>query len=180
MNGVFSSGPQVDVAKNLVARLPELSKESKANITIVYELLPQEKTLSVPRNGTAHIRVPLFNVLLIAAWKDEDANKVDVLRRATKELGSIVVQGEKVITEQLEVGYGNYSKQQERTGVESRMLIYLFAGSEDIASPAAGTARSTAKAPGLYAENYARLQKLKKQYDPDLVFFKWNPVTPQE
>ena len=128
MKGVFSSGPQVDVAKNLVSRLPELSKESKANVTIVYELLPKEKTLSVPRNGTAHIRVPLFNVLLIAKWNDttdEDVNKLDVLRRATNELASIVVQGEKVITEQLNIGYGNYSEQQERMGVESCMLIYL-------------------------------------------------------
>jgi hypothetical protein len=118
----------VEVAKNLVSRLPELSKESKANVTIVYELLPKEKTLTVPRNGTAHIRVPLFNVLFIAKWNDstdEDANKLDVLRRATNELASIVVQGEKVITEQHNIGYGNYSEQQERMGVESRMLIYL-------------------------------------------------------
>jgi len=160
MKGVFSSGPQADVAKNLVSRLPELSKESSANITVVYELLPKEKTLSVPRNATAHIRVPLFNVLLIATWNDKDTNKVDVLRRATNELASIVIQGEKVITEQLSIGYGNYNF-------------------EDIASPAAGTAGPTAKAPALFAENYAKLQKLKKQYDPDLVFFKWNPVTPQ-
>ena len=168
----------MDVVKNLVSRLPELAKECKANFTVVYELLAKEKTLSVPRNDTAHIRVPLFNVLLVAAWNDEDTNKVDVLRRATNELGSMVVQGEKVITEQLSIGYGNYSKQQER-GVESRMLIYLFAGGDDITSPAAATAGPTAKAPALFAENYARLQKLKKQYDPDLVFFKWNPISPQ-
>jgi len=30
----------------------------------------------------------------------------------------------------------------------------------------------------LFGENYARLQKLKKEYDPDLVFFKWSPITP--
>ena len=58
-------------------------------------------------------------------------------------------------------------------------IFSLFAGGDDITSPAAATAGPTAKAPALFAENYARLQKLKKQYDPDLVFFKWNPISPQ-
>jgi FAD/FMN-containing dehydrogenase len=30
----------------------------------------------------------------------------------------------------------------------------------------------------LFGENYARLQKIKKEYDPDLVFYKWSPITP--
>ena len=128
MNGVFSSGPKADVARTLVSRLPEISKESSANFTVVYELLPKEKTLSVPINATAHVRVPHFNVLVISTWNDKDTpNKVDVLRSATAELARIVLQGEKVITDQLNTGYGNYSEQQERMCVESRMLIlYTF------------------------------------------------------
>jgi hypothetical protein len=113
MSGVFSSGPQVDTAKNLVSRLPSLSKESNASFTIAYELVPREKTLSVPDNATAHIRGPLFNVLLLSTWTDKDPNKLDVLRNAISELGRIVVQGEKVITEQHNAGYGNYSELQE-------------------------------------------------------------------
>ena len=34
------------------------------------------------------------------------------------------------------------------------------------------------KPESLFGENYARLQELKKKYDPDLVFFKWNPIVP--
>jgi len=143
-----------------VSRLPEISKESSANFTVVYELLPREKTLSVPINATAHVRVPHFNVLVISTWNDKDTpNKVDVLRSATAELARIVLQGEKVITDQLNTGYGNYN-------------------SEDIASPTAGTAGLT-KPQVLFGEGYAKLQKLKKEYDPDVVFFKWNPITPQ-
>jgi hypothetical protein len=110
MSGVFSSGPQVDTAKKLVSRLPSLSKESNANFTIAYELLPKEKTLTVPNNTTAHIRPPLFNVLVLATWTDKDPNKHDVVRNATSELGRIVIQGEKVITEHHNAGYGNYSE----------------------------------------------------------------------
>lgn len=110
MKGVFSSGPQVDIVKKLVSRLPELSKESSASFTVVYELLPREKTLSVPNDATAHNRASLSNVLLLATWSDEDSNKLDVLRSATAELAGIVIQGEKDVTEQVKNGYGNYSE----------------------------------------------------------------------
>ena len=65
MNGVFSSGPQVNAAKNLVSRLPSLSKESNAN-SIVYELLPKGKTLTILNNATAHTRVPQRGLMAIA------------------------------------------------------------------------------------------------------------------
>jgi hypothetical protein len=110
VKGVLSSGPQVNTVKKLASRLPELSKQSSANFTILYELLPREKILSVPNNATAHIRVTQFNVLTAANWEGEDTNKLDVLRSATAELAGIVVEGEKVITEQVKTGYGNYSE----------------------------------------------------------------------
>ncbi len=44
---------------------------------------------------------------------------------------------------------------------------------------ARGSAKAGAYAQNLFGENYARLQKLKKQYDPDGVFFKWNFITPE-
>ena len=100
----------MNTVKKLVSRLPELSKQNSANFTILYELLPREKILSVPNNATAHIRVTQCNVLTVAAWEDEDTNKLDVLRRATAELAGIVVEGEKVITEQVKTGYGNYGE----------------------------------------------------------------------
>jgi hypothetical protein len=125
MKGTLSSGPQVDVAKNLVSRLPELSKESSTKFLVVYELLPLAKTLSVPNSATAHIRGSLFNVLLLATWTDKNPNKLDVLRSATSELARIVKQGEKVTTEQPSIGYGNYGEWQKRMCVKSRMLIYL-------------------------------------------------------
>ena len=44
---------------------------------------------------------------------------------------------------------------------------------------AAMSSGSKAHAQALFGENYARLQKLKQEYDPDLTFFKWCPITPQ-
>ena len=52
--------------------------------------------------------------------------------------------------------------------------------SEEITSAATGTVGTAgAKAATLFGENYARLQKLKKEHDPDLVFFKWSPIAPE-
>ena len=44
---------------------------------------------------------------------------------------------------------------------------------------AVGSSGSKANAKALFGDNYARLQKLKQEYDPDLMFFKWCPITPQ-
>lgn len=114
MNGVLSSGPQLDAAKNLVSRLPNLLKESNTNFTVVYELVSKEKVLTVPNNATAHTRGPLHNVLMLGTWEDKDPNKLDVLRNVVSELGRIVLQGEQVITEDHNSGYGNYSELQEQ------------------------------------------------------------------
>ena len=50
--------------------------------------------------------------------------------------------------------------------------------SEEITSAATQNSVPEIRPEALFGENYARLQELKKKYDPDLVFFKWNPITP--
>jgi hypothetical protein len=102
----------VEVAENLVSRLPEISATSGVNVTVVFELISTRKLLSVPNNATAHIRGPRVSVLLLAQWTDKDANKLDAARRATAELSRIIIQGEKIIPESINTGYGNYSKRQ--------------------------------------------------------------------
>jgi len=157
MKGVFASAPQRDVAEKLVSRLPQLSAESGAQLFVMHELIPTSKMISVPNNATAHIRGARINVLIVSTWESKDPNALDAVRKAANELAGIVVQGEKVIPESLNVGYGNYSP-------------------EEIVSDVPG---SSGKTQALFGENYARLQKLKQVYDPDLVFFKWSPITPQ-
>ena len=46
----------------------------------------------------------------MASWPDRDENKLEAARRATAELGRIVIEGEKSIPESENTGYGNYGK----------------------------------------------------------------------
>ena len=59
------------------------------------------------------------------------------------------------------------------------VLIYLSPVSEEIISADTRNVVPGIKPAAIFGENYARLQELKKKYDPDLMFFKWNPITPQ-
>jgi len=123
LKGVFSSGPQVEVAEKLVSRLPEIVARSGLNVTIVFELISTRKILSVPNDATAHIRGSRASVLLLALWTDKDATKLDAARNAAAELSRIIIEGEKVIPESINIGYGNYSKLQETKYTETRVLI---------------------------------------------------------
>jgi Berberine and berberine like len=53
-----------------------------------------------------------------------------------------------------------------------------MSASEEIVSAAPKSPTSSNGAEALFGENYARLQRLKKEHDPDLMFFKWCPIIP--
>ena len=176
MKGVFSSGLQADVADKLVSRLPQLSAESGINFFVVHEFVPTKKILTVPNHATAHIRGSRVNVLILATWESKDTNILDTVRNTANEIGRILLEGEKIIPESLNIGYGNYSKHR---GERMRDCAQVLLDPEYIESAVVGRSGSKVNAPALFGENYARLQKLKQEYDPDLVFFKWCPITPQ-
>ncbi|KAI0260712.1 FAD-binding domain-containing protein [Gloeopeniophorella convolvens] len=161
MKGVFASEPRADVIDNLVTRIPELATKTGLALTVIYEMISTKKVLSVPAGATAHIRGPRINVLIFATWTDTDSNKLDTVRGAANELGRILLQGERTIPESLNTGYGNYV-------------------SEEPAPNIIGGGGSKVSADILFGDNYPRLQKLKKELDPGLVFSKWSPITPQE
>ena len=110
MKGAYSSRPQADLADKLISRLPQLRVESGVSLTVAYELLPTKKILSIPNDATAYIRGSHMNVVIFAEWEDKDPDTLDKARKATSELRQILVQGEKIIPESLNIGYGNYSK----------------------------------------------------------------------
>jgi hypothetical protein len=110
MKGVFASGPEADVVKKLVSRIPELSKQSGVKLNVLYELVSTNKVLSVPNHATAHIRGSRISILIVASWDDKATDKLDAVRSAAIELRDIILQGERIIPESQNTGYGNYGK----------------------------------------------------------------------
>lgn len=109
MKGIFASEPRLDVFNNLAAHIPELASKYGLHLMVLYEMVSTKKVLSVPAEATSHIRGHRISVLIFATWSDADPNKLDVVREAAKEVGRIILQGENVIPEALNTGYGNYS-----------------------------------------------------------------------
>ena len=52
------------------------------------------------------------------------------------------------------------------------------AGADTGDAPTALGAVKTTRAEELFGDNYPRLQKLKKQYDPDMIFNRWYCIRP--
>jgi hypothetical protein len=100
----------MEVAEKLLSRQPELSKNSGLNVTTVFELISTNKVTAVPNSATAHIRGPRVNIGIMASWTGNDANKVDVARSVTSELTRIIIEGEKIIPESENTGYGNFGE----------------------------------------------------------------------
>jgi len=109
LKGVFSKGPQVEVAENITSRLHEISARNGMKLTTIFELISTKKILSVPNNATPHIRGSRISVLIMGTW-DKDTDKLDAARSATSELSRIVIEGEKTVAESSSIGYGNYSE----------------------------------------------------------------------
>jgi hypothetical protein len=65
-----------------------------------------------------------------------------------------------------------------RPGTQKLVCSHIYIPDSEETTLAAGTVATRAGVEVLFGENYARLQKLKKVYDPDLVFVKWSPITP--
>jgi len=115
----------VEVAEKLMPLHAELSKNTGLKLFTVFELIPTNKVLAVPNHATAHIRGPRVNVGVMASWPAKDANKLDVARSATEELGRIVIEGEKIIPKSENTGYGNYGERQENKQADTYVLINL-------------------------------------------------------
>jgi hypothetical protein len=125
LKGIFSSGLRVEVAENLMSRLPKLSVSSGVNLYTVFEMFPTKRILSVPNNATAYIRGSRVNVLLAGAWSDKDANKLDAVRSATAEFSRIIVESEKAIPELANTGYGNYGEDRKAHRLVHDAHIYI-------------------------------------------------------
>jgi hypothetical protein len=142
------------------------------NILIEYFALG--KISSVPPDATAFRRAATVNVLVGAIWKGNKPENDLIARRYTHDVVDIIGQGQSAMSTSESLGYANY-------GMFSLLLKLSSIHDLIILDPGAVVSDQDAaqdRAKLVFAENYPRLQKIKRKYDPEVIFNKWFPITP--
>ncbi|KAI5124789.1 hypothetical protein M0805_005423 [Coniferiporia weirii] len=151
MRGVTQREYSPVVAKQVFESMCKSSSKD-FRVSLLFELFPLGKINSVANDATAfNIRGPDSNVLCICAW-DEN----------TSELGS---RGKSMACAMTDI----ISGAEEKPDISKMRAYGNYVGDEKLESD---------RARKVFGDNYLRLQQIKKQYDPDVLFSKWFTIVP--
>jgi len=158
--GVPHKKPNVQHIHQALSLLLQTRQENILTPAIAFEYFPLLKFTLVPHDKMALRRDSTSNATIIVSW---DKNSVSAQEHEAKE------QSAKMVAQQLvEI----ITSQQQPEMEEIQGLGYSNYDTEALNSSADERARL------VFAENYPKLQRIKKCYDPDNVFNKWIPITP--
>jgi len=117
-----------------------------------FELFPQDKICEVAPDACAfNLRSRAYNVIALADWD----GSLELLDKKANEHCSVLVD---IVTSK------------EPNPKDAKERVYgNYVGKEVC---------STERGKKIFGDNYPRLQKIKKKYDPDVVFSKWFPINP--
>ena len=173
MKGIVQSKPVISTTQAAFNQATELSASGTLEMNILYEYLSVAKINSVPTNATAYRRRPGFNILLLANWAEDTPENHNAARDGVGSLADIFSKSQADLSEADKVGYANYGM-----GLPSTEIFRMVLHTNFVAPRIPDYDDTTGKAEVLFAENYPRLQTIKKKYDPENVFSKWFAITP--
>ncbi|GJJ09906.1 hypothetical protein Clacol_004130 [Clathrus columnatus] len=152
-SSVAAHGAKLFERAMALSEQPTDESKQPFDITIIYEVASLNKILSVsPDDMAFRSRGKQNHVLINISWDKHVPGDVDEARTISRELSSIVEStAVEEVKENENEGYGNYVTH---------------------------TADLKTKALKLWGNNYPRLQKIKKQYDPKNIFNRWIPIEP--
>ncbi|KAF8883995.1 FAD-binding domain-containing protein [Infundibulicybe gibba] len=157
MSGAFVPEPHLDLAAAALDQVNEIASKDVFAAAII-EYFPVAKITQVPNTATAHIRGKRAGCVVLAAWNEGGKERLPEVKAGVGKVVNVLLQSsEKHLPRAENSGYGNYICDEMSPNVALEPRI---------------------SAPKIFGENYARLQELKKIYDPDMVFSKWCPIVP--
>ena len=138
--------------------------------SIILEYFSLGRVRSVPLEATAFRRASTVNVLVGFVWTDNKPENDAIAKRYAHDVAEILGRGQSALTTSESLGYSNYGTfcLFERSSIHKR----------DIISDPEAVVGNRDKAKLVFAENYPRLQRIKRKYDPEVIFNKWFPITP--
>ncbi|KAN0132189.1 hypothetical protein V8E53_009955 [Lactarius tabidus] len=162
LKSVLESTPTYSVVNSLLEKTLELNAAPGNEIDhgYVWELFPSHTVLARSENYTSHVRTNRHTTGCVLKWVNNPPGVQQAAKRAAHELTDIVAKAEAQasgVDLESNAGYGNYNSD-----------------TQDVAP----TSFDDSNARALFGRNYPRLQRLKAQYDPETVFFKWFPIVP--
>ncbi|KAG6889276.1 hypothetical protein C0992_005800 [Termitomyces sp. T32_za158] len=155
MKGIAHREPRYENINKAFDHIQKVSgPDFKANI--LFEYFTLAKISAVPTDSTAFRRDPTASILVLVMWKEDTKENSDRAKSVAHELADLVVEGQHGVSPTQIMGYSNYDPE-------------AVAEKKEIVSD---------KAKAVFADNYPKLQEIKKRYDPDSIFNKWFPITP--
>ncbi|KAI0030496.1 FAD-binding domain-containing protein [Vararia minispora EC-137] len=160
VKGVFTSRLRKPDALAVQQRSLELARNTGILPAFILELFPSEKALSIDRDSTSFLRWEGISNLAVVTWTGDDSGeKQEEAKQLVHELCSIVSTSDDKLSASENTGYGNYM-------------------TEDQVKDVNGNVKMEFRSAALFGHHYSRLQALKKKYDPEVVFNKWNTIVP--
>ncbi|KAF8883989.1 FAD-binding domain-containing protein [Infundibulicybe gibba] len=157
MSGAFMTRPDLDLAVAALAQVNEIASKD-VTAAILLEYIPTAKIMEVPKAATSHVRGDRISCVAVALWDEGGKERLPEMKAGVGKMVDLLLQSsDKDIPRAENSGYGNYI-------------------GEEMLPSVALEPRFTA--PKVFGENYARLQELKKIYDPGMVFSRWCPIVP--
>lgn len=156
LTGSTQREPSSTSIREAMERLSQVASEGYRWIGIMVEYHGLDKVNAVSPTATAFRRPRTPNIAIAISWSpnSDDGTRNQKARQLGKELDRIFTKAD-AIPGSVHLGYINYDM-----------------------DPDAPREANDEKARNGFGENYARLQKVKKQYDPDNFFNRWFPITP--
>ncbi|KAJ3545445.1 hypothetical protein NMY22_g2437 [Coprinellus aureogranulatus] len=130
---------------------------------VLFEYFPLAKVNTVPISATAFRRQLTPSVLAILQWDGAFPEKTNEAKTLINVLEGAFARGQDGLSESDKLGYTNYGHDVE-----------IPAGHITHPSMAQVVTRSQLA----FGPNYARLQAIKKEYDPECIFNRWYPIAP--
>ncbi|KAJ7596379.1 hypothetical protein C8J56DRAFT_849809 [Mycena floridula] len=132
--------------------LVKFAAETNIHPVLEYPLIHQSKTLEVPRDAMAFPRDKVIPAVLVFLWYEDTAgNNTELAREMSKKIFALLQEGQ-ATSESARLGYFN--------------------------TDGDATLKDDAKIAAAFGSNYAKLQAIKKKYDPELVLNRWFPIAP--
>ncbi|KAI0046096.1 FAD-binding domain-containing protein [Auriscalpium vulgare] len=149
--------PSAKMAVQIRDAVYELAKSNPdIHITFIFEHWSLVNVLSVPPEATAFNRARSLSTMMSIKYDNDTPDSLRRVREIADKLTQIAIGDAKA-----NVGYANYNSDAPSH----------FAANADVVL-------SEEQTKSLFGSNIARLQDIKKRYDPDMVFAKWFAITP--